>query len=89
MNLELQQQANEVEEAGLELVMRRRNLEQCAENLRMSRKAYSVGYERLSELLTAQLLWQQAYAELVEAKYQQSIKIVKWQKAAGRLHLYY
>lgn len=89
MNLELQQQANEVEEAGLELAMRRRNLEQCAENLRMSRKAYSVGYERLSELLTAQLLWQQAYAELVEAKYQQSIKIVKWQKAAGRLHLYY
>ncbi len=89
MNLELQQQANEAEEAGLEVKMRRRSLEQCAENLRMSRKAYSVGYETLSELLTAQLLWQQAYAELVEAKYQQNIKIVKWQKAAGRLGLYY
>ena len=69
--------------------MRRHSLEQCAENLRMSRKAYSVGFETLSDLLTAQLLWQQAYADLVEAKYQQSIKIVKWKKAAGRLHLSY
>lgn len=89
MNLELQQKANEVEEADMELNMRRHSLEQCAENLRMSRKAYSVGFETLSDLLTAQLLWQQAYADLVEAKYQQSIKIVKWKKAAGRLLLSY
>jgi outer membrane protein TolC len=65
--------------------MRQRNLEQCDENLRVSRKAYSVGYETLSELLTAQLLWQQAYAELVESRYQLKSKVVKWRKAAGRL----
>lgn len=85
MILELQQQTNEVEEAGLELAMRRSSLEQCAENLRMSRKAYSVGSETLSELINAQLLWQQAYAEMVEAKFQHNIKIVKWQKDAGKL----
>ena len=54
----------------------------------MSRKAYSVGYETLSDLLTAQVLWQQAYADWVEAKYQQRIKFVKWQQAAGKLNLY-
>ena len=88
MNLDLQQKANEVEEASLELTMRHRSMEQCAENLRMSRKAYSVGYETLSDLLTAQVLWQQAYADWVEAKYQQRIKFVKWQQAAGKLNLY-
>ncbi len=85
MGLELQQHANEVEEAGLELVMRQENLEQCAENLRISRKSYSVGYESLSDLLMAQLLWQQAYTELVETRYLLKIKTVKWRKAAGQL----
>ena len=85
MNLDLQRQANEVDEARLELQLRKRNLDQCEENLRTSRNAYSVGMETLSETLMAQLLWQQAYAELVESRYQAKVKIMKWRKAAGRL----
>ena len=85
MNLDLQQQANNVDEARLELQLRKRNLDQCEENLRTIRKAYSVGMETLSEVLTAQLLWQQAYAELVESRYQAKVKIMKWRKAAGRI----
>ncbi|MBQ9546720.1 MAG: TolC family protein [Bacteroidales bacterium] len=86
MNLEVQQMANYVDEAILELSMRQRNVEQCEENLRISRKAYSVGMESLSELLTAQLLWQQAYAEQVESKFQVKIKMMKWRKAAGKIY---
>lgn len=85
MLLEQQQLANEVEEARLELIMRQQSLEQCAENLRVSRKSYSVGYETLSDLLEAQLLWQKAYAELIERKYLLNIKAVKWRKTAGTL----
>lgn len=85
MNLDLQQQANNVDEARLELQLRKRNLDQCEENLRTIRKAYSVGMETLSEVLTAQLLWQQAYAELVESRYQAKVKNMKWRKAAGRI----
>ena len=85
MQLEQQQLANEVEEAQMELVMRQQNLEQCAENLRVSQKSYSVGYETLSDLLEAQLLWQKAYAELIETKYLLNIKAVKWRKTAGTL----
>ena len=85
MNLELQQQANEVDEAVMEMTMHKRNLEQCEENLRISRKSYEVGMEPLSDLLTAQLMWQQSYAELVEARYQVKIKMTRWRKAAGQI----
>lgn len=85
MNLDLQQQANEVDEAQLELQLRKRNLEQCEENLHVSRSAYSVGMETLSDLLTAQVLWQEAYAELIESRYQAKVKMMKWRKAAGRI----
>lgn len=85
MNLDLQQQANEVDEAQLELQLRKRNLEQCEENLHVSHSAYSVGMETLSDLLTAQVLWQEAYAELIESRYQAKVKMMKWRKAAGRI----
>ena len=85
MKLDLQQQANEVDEAKLELQLRKRNLEQCEEHLRISRNAYSVGMETLSDLLTAQVMWQEAYAELVESRYQAKVKMMKWRKAAGKL----
>ena len=85
MDLELQQQANLLEEAQLEYRLRQRHLEQCAENLRVSRKSYDVGLEPLSDLLTAQVLWQQAYADKAEAAYQLKSCLMKWRKAAGRL----
>ena len=85
MNLDLQRHANEVDEARLELQLRKRNLDRCEENLRVSRSAYSVGMETLSELLVAQVLWQEAYAELVESRYQTKVKMMKWRKAAGKL----
>ena len=80
-----QQQANLLEEAQLEYRLRQRHLEQCAENLRVSRKSYDVGLEPLSDLLTAQVLWQQAYADKAEAAYQLKSCLMKWRKAAGRL----
>lgn len=85
MTLDLQKRADDLEEASLELLLKRQDLEQCEENLRVSRKAYEVGNETLSSLLTAQLLWQQSYADYVEAKFEQNIKYVMWQKAAGKI----
>ena len=85
MTLDLQKWADELEEASLELLLKRQDLGQSEENLRVSRKAYQVGNETLSNLLTAQLLWQQSYANYVEAKFEQNIKYVMWQKAAGKI----
>ena len=55
LDLDLQQQANDLDEARLELQLRKRNLDQCEENLNISRSAYTVGMETLSDLLTAQV----------------------------------
>ena len=85
MNLDLQQQANDLDEARLELQLRKRNLNQCEENLNISRSAYIVGMETLSDLLTAQVLWQESYAQLVESRYLAKVKMMKWRKAAGRI----
>lgn len=85
LDLDLQQQANDLDEARLELQLRKRNLDQCEENLNISRSAYTVGMETLSDLLTAQVLWQEAYAQLVESRYLAKVKMMKWRKAAGRI----
>lgn len=85
MTLDLQQRADALEEAGLNLRMQRQTLDQSEENLRISRKAYQVGNQTLSDLLAAQLLWQQSYADFVEAKFEQNIKYLMWQKAAGKI----
>lgn len=85
MELELQQKANLLRETKLELRLRERHLEQCEENLRISRKSYDVGLESLSDLLTAQVLWQEAYANQAEARYKLKSRWIAWRKAAGRL----
>lgn len=85
MELELQQKANLLRETKLELQLRERHLQQCEENLRISRRSYDVGLESLSDLLTAQVLWQEAYASQAEARYKLKSRWMAWRKAAGRL----
>lgn len=85
MELELQQKANLLREAKLELQLCARHLAQCEENLRISRRSYDVGLESLSDLLTAQVLWQEAYANQAEARYKLKSRWIAWRKAAGRL----
>ena len=85
MDLELMQKANQVNETMRELQLREKYLEECGENLRISRKSYDVGLETLSDLLTAQVLWQEAYANRVETRYKLKSRWMEWRKAAGRL----
>lgn len=85
MNLQLQQESGLVQDACLELDMRKSNFEQCKENMRMAEKSYLSGMVPLSTLFEAQLMWQQAYAELAESEYRLKAQIVKWKKAAGLL----
>ena len=87
MELELQQKANLLRETKLELQLRERHLEQCEENLRISRRSYDVGLEPISDLLTAQVLWQEAYANRAEVRYKLKSRWMEWCKAAGRLKL--
>lgn len=85
MLLELTQAANNFDEARLESQLADRSLQQAEENMRVSGKQYEVGLETLSDYLEAQTLWQQAYEVLVDARFQQYISLIAYQKAAGVL----
>ena len=85
MQLELAQAANNYSEAQTELNLTRRSLQQAEENMRLARQQYDHGMEPLSQLLEAQALWQQASADLVEAKCQLQIAYTKLLKAQGTL----
>ena len=73
-----------VDEALLELDVTTRSLAQAAENLRMAGKSYNAGMEPLSDLLEAQVLYQQALARQVEARCQLSLSVSRYRKATGQ-----
>lgn len=83
LQLQLMQAANNLDEARLELDLAKRSLTQADENMRISRRQYEAGLETLSDHLEAQLLWQQAYEQRVEAAYSLYLRYVEYKKAAG------
>ena len=85
MQLELAQAANNFDEAQTELSITKRSLEQAEENMRLARQQYDAGMEPLSQLLDAQAMWQQASADLVNARCQLQVAHTKLLKAQGVL----
>ncbi len=85
MQLELIQATNNLNESLTEVQICEKSLEQAAENMRLSRQQYEVGFEPLSDYLESQSLWQQASANLVQARCQYLLSITKYRKAKGEL----
>lgn len=83
MLLQLTQAVNNLDEAHMERQLAERALRQAEENMRVSRSHYEAGLETLSDYLEAQLLWQQAYQQQVEAAYSLYLRYVEYRKAAG------
>lgn len=83
MQLELAQSANAVSEAETELALCETSLQQAAENMKLSKQQYEVGFEPLSDYLETQALWQQANANLVQARCQLQLAKIKYKKASG------
>lgn len=85
MQLEATQASTTLSESIMEIDITRKSLEQAEENMKMSKQQYEVGYEPLSDYLEAQSLWQQAYANHVDARCQLIVAYSKYLKAIGRL----
>ena len=85
MQLELAQCQNIYDEAKTELHLCEVSLEQAAENMRLSKQQYEVGFETLSDYLETQTLWQQCNANLVDARCQLRLAHTKLLKASGKL----
>ncbi len=83
----------EVENAYLTLNRAIRNVEiskkslnQAQENLKLNQDRFSVGTVNGSEVLEAQVLWQQAYSNVIDAKANYNISKATYYKAIGELN---
>ena len=87
MQLQLMQSVNNFNEARMEVELTERSLSQAEENMRISKNQYDVGMETISDYLEAQLLWQKAYQQHVEAAFNLYLSYIAYCKATGTLHL--
>ena len=85
MMLEFSQCQNIYEEAQTEQRLCEVALEQAAENVRLSKQQYEVGFETLSDYLETQATWQQCNANLINARCQLRLAYTKFLKASGKL----
>lgn len=85
MELEIQNAYNELSEASIEVGVYEKVFASAEESYRIARVRYDKGMETLTDLLTAQVEWQNAYASMIDARHSLVVKEIAWLKANGRL----
>ena len=84
LKIRMQNAWNNVEEAYQQLQIAHRSIEQAEENLRLNRDYYKAGTSRMSDLLEAQLLYQQSLDKRVEAYADYQNKLLEYRQATGQ-----
>ena len=84
LRIRMQGAWNDVEEAYRQLDIAKRSIAQAEENLRISRNTYRAGTITMSDLLQAQLLYQQALDKHTDALADYHNKVVAYRHAVGR-----
>ena len=75
---------NGVEESYQQLQLAKRSIEQADENLRLNRNYYRAGTSKMSDLLEAQLLYQQALDKHTDAFADYQNKLLEYKQASGQ-----
>ena len=84
LRIRMQGAWNDVEEAYRQLDIAKRSIAQAEENLRICRNTYRAGTITMSDLLQAQLLYQQALDKRTDALSDYQNKVVAYRHAVGR-----
>ena len=84
LRIRMQKAWNDVVEAQAQLTLAERGIEQAQENLRLNRDFYRAGTSTMSNLLEAQLLYQQTLDKRVDAQADLHNKLLEFQQATGR-----
>ena len=84
LNIRMVKAWNDVTEAYQQLIIAQRSIEQAEENLRLNRDYYKAGTSRMSDLLEAQLLYQQAGDQQTDAFAEYQNKRLEYRIASGR-----
>ena len=75
---------NNVEESRQQLEIALRSIEQAEENLRLNRDYYKAGTSKMSDLLEAQLLYQQSLDRRTDAYADYQNKLLEYRQATGQ-----
>lgn len=84
LKIRMQKAWNDAEEARQQLLLAERGIEQASENLRLNRNYYRAGTCRMSELLEAQLLYQQTLDKRTDAYADYRNRLLDYRQAAGQ-----
>lgn len=83
IRLELEQSWYVFTEAVKKYDLCEKALIQASENLRMSQDSWQEGMIKLSDLLEAQVIWQQAYSELIQSKTDLKMQEINYCRKTG------
>ena len=84
LKIRMQKAWNDVDEASQQLALTKRSIEQAEENLRLNQNYYKAGTVRMSDLLEAQLLYQQARDKHTDAFADYQYKLLEYRQSTGR-----
>ena len=84
LKIRMQNAWNGVEESYQQLQLSAHSIEQASENLRLNRIYYRAGTSKMSDLLEAQLLYQQALDKHTDAFAAYQNKILEYKQATGQ-----
>ena len=83
LKIRMQKAWNDVVEAHQQLSIAQRSIEQAEENLRINRDFYRAGTSKMSDLLEAQLLYQQSLDHHTDAFADYQNKLLEYRQAVG------
>ena len=84
LEIRMQKARNDVEEAYQQLAIAQRSIEQAEENLRLNRNFYQAGTSKMSYLLEAQMLYQQACDKRTDAYADYQNRLLEYRHATGQ-----
>jgi outer membrane protein TolC len=84
LKIRMQNAWNNVEESRQQLQIAQRSIEQAEENLRLNRDFYKAGTSKMSDLLEAQLLYQQSLDRRTDAYADYQNKLLEYRQATGQ-----
>ena len=84
LKIRMQNAWNGVEESYQQLLLAQRSIEQAEENLRLNRDYYRAGTSRMSDLLEAQMLYQQSLDKHTDAFADYQNKLLEYKQAIGQ-----
>lgn len=83
--LDVQQSVFSLNESVTKVNMTQESLEQAKENLTVAQDNFDLGMVTLTDLLDAQVQWQNAYSEYIDAKIEYMNNFTAYQKSIGEL----